>query len=101
MVSYTRQGSRVGRNLVGDVWASFTDVTSHLPHNANVLVTVQEGVFLIFGTRFGAMGCAVGLETGVGQDNDESLGVLVSGGDWNMLFGNEPRKFRGRERLGS
>jgi hypothetical protein len=74
---------------VRDIWTSFTDVATHLPHDSNVLIAVEQRVFLIFTTSAAAMSSLVRFEAGVRQDDDESLGVFVRGGDRDMLFGNE------------
>lgn len=47
------------------------------------------------------MGCTIGLKACVGQHDDQSLGVLVSRWDGDMLFGNKPWKLWWGERLGS
>ena len=45
------------------------------------------------------MGSLVRLETRVRKDDNEPLGVLVRGGDGDMLFGNESWEFGRWERL--
>ena len=47
------------------------------------------------------MGCTVSLKACVGQHDDQSLGILVSRWDGDMLFGNKPRELWWGERLGS
>lgn len=87
---------------MGNVGASIADVPVHLPHDANMLVAVEERV-LVFAKSSGAVGPAVrrlvSLETGIGQDNNESLRVLVGGRNGGMLFRHELWQRRGRERL--
>lgn len=34
-------------NLVRDVWPCVADIPVHLPHDADMLVAVQEGIFLV------------------------------------------------------
>lgn len=75
-------------HLMGDVRASVTDVAVHLPHDADVLVTVEQRVLLILAVA-PAMGGLVCLETGIGEHDDETLGVLVTAGDGDALLGHQ------------
>lgn len=85
-----------------DVRSSITDITTCLPHDTDMLVTVQKGIFFFFASRLAAaMRSSVGLEAGIGEDDYESLGVLVVGGDGHVLLCDEPRKFGRRKRLRS
>ena len=34
-------------NLMRDVWPCVTNITIHLPHDPNMLVAIQERVFLV------------------------------------------------------
>lgn len=74
--------------LMRNVRTCITNVTVHLPHDADVFVTVEQGVFLVSrrDTR-GTRSCMfrrwssshfVRLETGMRQDNNQALRVLVS-----------------------
>ena len=45
------------------------------------------------------MGSLVGLEAGIGEDDDESLAVFVAIGNWDVLFGDELGEGGGRKRL--
>lgn len=68
----------VATNLVGDVGSGIADVTIHLAHNTDMFITVQERVLLI--SRAGSatsMGSFVGLEAGVGEDDNHALGIFV------------------------
>jgi len=88
--------------LMCDIGSGITDIAVHLAHDADVFVAVEEGVFLIALARSTtAMGGLVRLETGIGEDDDEALAVLVGGGDGDVLFGNELREFGRGQRLGS
>ena len=87
-------------NLVGDIRASVTDVSVHLPHDANVFIAVEERVlFLSLHAQAAraAMGRLVCLEAGIGEHNNESLGVLVGRWDGHVLLCNELRERRRRE----
>lgn len=87
---------------MGDVGAGITNVPVHLSHDTNVLVAVEQRV-LILAVHPGAAGTAVGglvrLETGIGQDYDESLRVFVGGGDGCVLLRNQLRQRGRRKRL--
>jgi hypothetical protein len=76
-----------------NIWTSITDVTIHLPHYADVFVAVKQREFLISARHSRSarisMRCLVSLETRVRQNDNESLGVLVVGRNWDMLFGSE------------
>lgn len=90
---------------MGDVRSSITDVTVHLAHDTDVLVAVEERVLLLaVGTEAAgatAVRGLVRLEAGIGEDDNESLGVLVRMRNGDVLFGNELRKGRRREGLGA
>lgn len=89
---------------MGDVGSRFADVAVHLAQDTDVLVAVQQRVLVIAldahvtRTRVGGF---VGLETGMGQDDDQSLRILICGGDGDMLFGDQLRKLGRGKRLGS
>lgn len=97
-------------NLVGDVRPGLADVAVHLAHDADVLVGVQQRVLLLAAVRgtsgssaaaAAAVRGAVGLEAGVGEDDDEALAVLVLGGDGDVLLCDELGQFGRRAGLGS
>lgn len=69
-----------------DIWPSVADISAHLSHDSNVLVAVQEREFFILSTRFAGVGSFVGLETRIRQDDDQSLGVFISGSDRSVLL---------------
>jgi hypothetical protein len=77
--------------LVSDIRPGIADVTVHLAHDANVLIAVQERVFLISWASLPATAVDgfVRFETGIGEDNDHPLGARVGGRNWNMLLGDE------------
>ena len=108
-------------NLVGNIGACIADVAIHLAHDTDVLVTVprenwptnqrswilpvQQRVFLLaraaWSIRVSAIAGFVGLETGIGEDDDQSLRIFVGGRNWDMLFGDELGEGWRWERLGS
>jgi len=69
-----------------DIWSSIADVSAHLSHDPNVLIAVQERELFILSTRFAGMGSFVGLETRIREDDNQSLGVFVGGGNRSMLL---------------
>lgn len=90
-------------DLVGDVWSSITDIATHLAHDSDVLVTVQERVLLLALCAGSAIStcedCLVGFETGIGEDDNQSFGVFIGGWDWDMLLCHELREGWRRKRL--
>lgn len=89
-------------NLMGDIRPSIADVAVHLAHDADVLVAIQERVLLFpDAIAVGPVRCLVSLETGIGENDNETLGILVIGGNRDMLLGDKLRKRRRRKRLGS
>lgn len=85
--------------LVGDIRTRIRDVAVHLAHDSNVLVAVEQRVFVILHAVAAAVCGFVCLETGVGEDDNQALGVLVVGSDGNMLLGDELRECGWWERL--
>ena len=71
-----------------DIWSCITDVTVHLAHDTDVLVTVQQAVLVIF-HAIAPVGSFVCLQAGVRQDYDETLAVFVGGWDGMCLLGDE------------
>lgn len=91
-------------NLVCDVRAGIANVPVHLAHDADVLVAIEERVLLLplhSHATNAAVRSLVGLQAGVGQDDDQAPRVLVSRWDGRMLLGHQLGQLRGRERLGS
>lgn len=90
-----------------------TDIPIHLPHHADMLVTVEQRVLVLAtartGTATGAtasrpapgMRRAIRLEAGVGQHDDEALGVLVVRSDGDVLLRDELGELGRRAGLGS
>lgn len=80
-------------DLVGDIWTSITDVATHLSHDANMFIAVQKRVFFLSLCAWSSISSRedrfVCFETRVGQDYDESLGVLVGRGNRNVLLCDE------------
>lgn len=91
-------------NLMGDVGSRLADVAVHLAQDTNVLVAVEQRILVIpldaHVSRTG-VGRLVGLEAGMGQDDDQSLSVLVCRRDGDMLLSDQLRKLWRGERLGS
>ena len=76
---------------MSDVWASITDISVHLAHDADVLVAVEKRVFVLpLGSRpaRATMRCFVGLKAGIRKHDDEPLCILVGGGDRDVLLGH-------------
>jgi len=90
-------------NLVSDIRSCVTDVTIHFAHDTDVLVTVQQRVFLLALAAWSVAAKAgfVGLEAGIGEDDDQSLAVFVGGWDGDVLFGDELWEGWWRKRLRS
>lgn len=89
---------------MGDVGTGITDVPVHLAHNTNVLITVEQRVLILTVHAIAASTAVrrlVRLKTGIGQDNNEPLGVLVGGRDRRALLSNQLREGRRRKRLRS
>ena len=92
-------------NLVGDIGSGITDIATHLAHDADVLITVQQRVLLLALCAGSAIAASedslVGLEAGIGEDDDQAFGVLVGRGDGDMLLGDKLREGWRWERLRS
>jgi hypothetical protein len=78
-------------NLVSDIWSGIADIAIHLPHDANMFVRIEETILLLslptwsIATETGL----VGLETGIGEDNDQALRVFIGGRDRNVLLSRQ------------
>lgn len=80
---------------MGNVRSCFTDIPIHFSHDADMLITVQEGMLLvpdIAGSP--SVRGLVCLQAGIGQDNDEPLCIFVGRRNWGVLICNELRQFR-------
>lgn len=79
---------------MGDVRTSVADVTIHFSHDANVLIAVEQRVFLIsyhaIATRVRSF---VRLQTRMGENDNQALGVLVGGRNRDMLLGDKLWEF--------
>lgn len=77
-------------HLVCNVGSRITDVAVHLAHNSDMLVAVQKGILLLalhsHTVSTASMGSLVGLETGIGEDNDKPWAILIAVSNWNMLL---------------
>jgi hypothetical protein len=94
---------RSSSNLVSDIWSGIADIAIHLPHDANMFVRIEETILLLslstwsIATETGL----VGLETGIGEDNDQALRVFIGGRDRNVLLSRQLREGWRWCRLGS
>lgn len=99
-----RASKRERRNLMSYVRAGIADVPIHFSQHAYVLVAVEKGVLV-----FAVHACAadptmrgfVGLEAGIGENDDQSLRIFVGRRDWHILLGYKLGQLRRRERLSS
>lgn len=79
---------------MSDVRSCITNVSVHLPHDANMLVAVEERVLLVPDHATStAVGSFVGLETCIGEHNNQPLSIFVVGSNGSMLLCNELRQF--------
>lgn len=85
---------------MGDVRTSFANVAVHLPHDTDMLVAVEQRVLLVATGAIATARGAVGFQTGMGENDDQTLGLFVMGGDGHMLLGDELRQLRRRTGLG-
>lgn len=84
-------------NLMRDIRSRVADIPIHLAHHTNMLVAVQQRVLLLplsAHAARAAVGCLVGLEAGIAQDDNESLGVLVGWRNGVVLLGHQLRQRR-------
>lgn len=89
-------------HLVGDIRAGITNVSVHLPHDTNVLVAVEQRILVVALHAHAATAtvrCLISLETGIGEDDNESLRVLVALCDGQLLLSYELRQGGRRKRL--
>jgi hypothetical protein len=84
---------------MGDVGTRIANVPIHLTHNTDVLIAVEQRILVLTVAAGTAVRSLVGLKTGIGQDNDQALRVLVCGRDGCALLGNQLRKRGRRKRL--
>lgn len=54
---------------MSDIRPGLTDIPVHLAHHTNMLVTVQQRVLLVT-TRATATGSTVGLQAGIGENDN-------------------------------
>ena len=76
-------------DLMGDVWTGITNVTVHFPHHADMLVAIQKRVLLFSASPEAAVPSVrrlVSFKAGVGENDNKPLGILVGGGNWDMLL---------------
>lgn len=86
---------------MSDVWSGITNVPVHLPHNPNMLITVQKRVlFVLYHATTAAMTGPVRFKTGIGENDNQPLCVFVGGRYGSVLFGHELGEFRWGAGLG-
>lgn len=91
-----------GLNLVSNVRASITDVTVHLAHDSDMLVTVEQRVLILAmhaSSTSATMYSFVRFKAGIRKNHDEPLGVLVGWWDGSVLLCDQLRKCWWRKRL--
>jgi hypothetical protein len=71
------------------VGTSVTDIAIHLAHDADVFVAVEQRVLVILHAIATAMRSLVRLKAGIGQDDDQTLGVFVRCCDGCLLLGDK------------
>lgn len=76
---------------MGDVRTSIANVPVHLAHNANVLITVKQRILVLAVAAGASMRRLVRLKTGIGQDNNQTLRVLVCGRNGCALLSDQLR----------
>ena len=55
---------------MSDVWSSIADITVHLSHDANMLITVEQRVLVVFDAIASTVRGLVGLKARIGQDDN-------------------------------
>nr|POE48735.1 hypothetical protein CFP56_38831 [Quercus suber] len=85
-----------------NIRTSITDVSVHLSHDTNMLVTVEQRIFC---SIFGAVASVrmrgfIRFQTGIGEHNDQALGILITARDRHVLLGYQLGQTRRWERLG-
>lgn len=79
-------------HLMSDVRSCIADVSIHLPHDADMLVAVEQRVlFVLDHATTTAVRGFVGFETRIGEHDNQPLRVFVTGCDDRVLFGDELR----------
>lgn len=86
---------------MGDIRSGLTDISVHLAHHTNVFIAIKQRVFLI-PTRAIAttMGSTICLQTGMRENDNQALCLLVIGRNRDMLFSDQLRQLGRRARLG-
>lgn len=78
---------------MGNIRPSLTDVSVHLAHHTDMLVAVEQRVFLItVGAAAPAVRGTEGFQACMRQDDDQTLGLLIVGGDGDVLLGDQLRQ---------
>lgn len=85
-----------------DIRTRLADIAAHLAHHTNVIVAVEEVVFVLPAARSAtrAMRRLVRLERGIAEHNDQALRVLVIGRDRGVLLSNKLGQLGWWHRLG-
>ena len=69
-----------------NIRSGVTDIAIRLSHDTNVLVGVEEGVFLVAIAILSGACSLECLETCIGEDDDKALGRFIGGWDRDMLL---------------
>ena len=77
---------------MSDIRTGLANVAVHLAHDTNMLVTVQQRVLLVATGTAASAGSPVGLQAGIGENDNQTLGVLVLGRDGNVLLSHQLRQ---------
>lgn len=72
-----------------DVRSRLAYITTHFPHDADVIVTVEKRILVISCHAAATCRGLEGLEGGIAQHHHQPLGVLVVGSDGDVLFRDE------------
>ena len=88
---------------MSDVWTRLTDIAAHLAHDTDVVVAVEEIVFVLppAGPATRAVRRLVCLKGGIAEHDNQALRVLVVGGDWLVLLSYKLWQLRWWHGLGS
>lgn len=63
-----------------DIWSGVTDVPVHLPHDSNMLITIQKRVFFVlYDAAPAAMRGFVRFETRIGENDNQPLCIFIGG----------------------
>jgi hypothetical protein len=92
-----KRSSVLSAYLVGNIRTSLADITIHLAHDTNVFVAVQQRILLIL--RPSTARGPVGLQAGIGENDNQALSIPIVRGDGNSLLRNQLRQLGRGARL--